>query len=47
MENWINMRLLGEPYNWLVVSLVIIFGAFAMFVIYAHMNELVPRIPAW
>jgi hypothetical protein len=46
MSSFINFNLLADPMNWLVITLVLIFGAFGAYVVYMHASDLTPRLPA-
>lgn len=38
MDSWINLDLLGNPVNWLIVSLTLIFGAYAIMLIMQNLG---------
>ena len=46
MESFINLRLLSEPMNWLIVTLVLIFGAYGAYLVYSHASDFTPVLPA-
>jgi hypothetical protein len=46
MDSFINMRLIANPVNWLIITLVLIFVAFSVFTIGRNSGVLLPTLPA-
>ncbi len=41
----INWNIVGNPVNWVIVTMTLIFVAYAMFVIHQNMSSLLPSLP--
>jgi uncharacterized membrane protein len=46
LDSFINIRLLADPMNWLIVTLVLIFGAYGAYLVYSHASDFTPSLPA-
>ena len=44
MDSIINFRILGEPVNWLIVTLVLVFVAYGAFAISNHAGGFLPKV---
>lgn len=44
MDGFLNMRILGDPINWLIVCLVLLFVSYSAFAVYQNSGELLPKL---
>jgi hypothetical protein len=47
LDSFINLKLLANPINWLVITLVLIFVAFSIFIIGKNSGALLPTLPTF
>ena len=41
---FLNMKILGDPINWLIVCLVLLFVSYAAFAVYSNSGALLPKV---
>ena len=46
LSSFINLELISNPYNWLIITLILIFGAYSAYLIYKNAAVFTPHIPA-
>jgi hypothetical protein len=47
LDSFVNLKLLANPVNWLVITLVLVFVAFSLFVIGKNSGALLPTLPTF
>jgi hypothetical protein len=44
MDSFVNTGILFNPVNWIIVTLVLIFGSYGLYVLYQNQGQLLPTI---